>query len=447
MSYSRKDNNTTNYEHPNESNLWELHKAMEYSAAGEPVLRVNNIGGVSYNNAGNISASSDSFGRLRVSQPHTLFDSSLRYGDDSFLWDQRDIGNASSVHLPDESSILMTVSGNGDSVLRETKRVFSYQPGKSLLILSTFVMNQAQPNLIQRVGYYGEKNGIYFEQNDNNLYMVIRKSTSGSVDDISERIPQSEWNIDRLDGNGGQYNLSGQKIDITKAQIWWCDIEWLGVGSVRVGFVINGQFIICHVFHHANIFDKVYMTTATLPCRYEIISNGSSAQMRAICVSVMSEAGYENRSISNTAFTSLLGENLSQTVYRPLVSIRLKSTRLDSVVVPVKYDLLGLQQAAYKYAIILNPTLTNASWTSSGNHSSVEYDISATELSGGTIIDSGIFVGSTKGGSASVSASLVDFSQQLGRTISGVSDIFCVAAIATTNNDDAAASLTWQEHR
>lgn len=159
MSYSRKENNTTNYEHPNESNLWELHKAMEYSAAGEPVLRVNNIGGVSYNNAGNISASSDSFGRLRVSQPYTLFDSSLRHDDDSFLWDQRDIGNASSVHLSDESSILMTVSGNGDSVLRETKRVFSYQPGKSLLILSTFVMNQAQPNLIQRVGYYGEKTG------------------------------------------------------------------------------------------------------------------------------------------------------------------------------------------------------------------------------------------------------------------------------------------------
>ena len=73
-------------------------------------------------------------------------------------------------------------------------------------------------------------------------------------------------------------------------------------------------------------------------------------------------------------------------------------------------------------------------------------EVAATALTGGTVVDRGIFVGSTKGGAASVTASVVDFSQQLGRTIGGVSDIFCVAALATTNNDDAAATLTWQEH-
>lgn len=444
--YDRKANNSTNYIHPNESNLWEVHKAMEYNAAGEPVLRVNNVGGVTYNNTGNISASSDAFGRLRVSQPYTLFDSTLRYGDDSFKWDQVDTGSATSTHLPNESTILMTVSGDGDESIRETKRVFSYQPGKSLLVLSTFVMAPAQAQLRQRVGYFGASNGIYFEQDGETLYMVIRKSTSGSVDDTSERIPQSQWNVDRLDGNGGQYNLSEVTLDITKAQIWWSDIEWLGVGSVRVGFVVNGQFIVCHIFHHANILDKAYMTTATLPCRYEITSTGASGSMRAICTSVMSEAGYQNSSISRTAFTGITGKNLSQTVFRPLVCIRLKSTHLDSVVVPTKYDLLGLQQAAFKYAIIINPTLTGAVWTSAGATSSVEYDITATALSGGTIVDSGIFVGSNKGGSVSVSSGLVDFTQQLGRTIGGVSDIFCVAALATTNNDDAVGSLTWQEH-
>lgn len=444
--YQRDQNNSTNYIHPNESNLWDLHKAMEYSASGEPVLRVNNVGGVSFNYTGNISGSSDAFGRLRISSPFTLFDSAMRYGDNPFKWDQQDTGNATSTHLPNESSMLMTVSSTGDASIRETKTVFSYQPGKGLLVLITFAMAARQIGLQQRVGYFGAQNGIYFEQDENGLYFVIRKYTEGTVDDTSERVYQSAWNVDRLNGTLGQYNLSGITLDETKTQIWWCDIEWLGVGSVRVGFVLNGQFIVCHIFHHANIFDKVYMTTATLPCRYEIRSTGAAASMRAICTTVMSEGGYINRSTTRTASTALSGKELSSTVARPLVAIRLKSTRLDSVVVPTKYDLLGLQQAAFKYLLIINPTLTGAVWTSAGADSNVEYDITATALTGGTIIDSGIFVGGNKGGTASISNQDVDFSQQIGRFLDGTSDVFVLAAQATTNNDDAVGSLTWQEH-
>jgi hypothetical protein len=420
--------------------------AMDYSASGEPLLRVNNVGGVSYNDAGNISASIDAFGRLRVSNPFTLFDGSQRYRDDEFKWNQVDTGAATSVFLPNESTMLMSVSGTGDSAVRQTKQVFSYQPGKSLLTLTTFVMNAPTVGLRQRVGYFGAQNGVYFEVDGTNINLVIRKYTSGTVDDTTEKIPRSQWNGDKMDGLGGQSNISGVTLDVTKAQIFWCDVEWLGVGSVRCGFVINGQFIVCHIFHHANILDKVYMTTASLPVRYELTSTGAAGAMRAICSTVISEGGYSNRSQSRAAGTALTGKNLITSAYRPLVCIRLKSANIDSIVVPTKFDLYGLQLAAFGYRVILNPTLTDASWTSAGNNSSVEYDLSATALSDGTVIDQGIFVGSNKGGTASVSSSDVDFSNQLGRTISGVSDIWCLAAIATTNNDDAVASVSWQEH-
>jgi hypothetical protein len=420
--------------------------AMDYSASGEPLLRVNNVGGVSYNDAGNISASIDAFGRLRVSNPFTLFDGALRYRDDRFKWDQVDTGNGVSTFLPNESSVIMTVSGNGDSAIRQSKQVFSYQPGKSLLTMATFVMNTPTAGLRQRVGYFGERNGVYFEIDGTDINLVIRKYTSGSVDDTTEKINRSTWNGDKMDGQGGQSNISGVTLDLTKVQIFWCDVEWLGAGSVRCGFVINGQFIVCHIFHHANIFDKVYMTTASLPVRYELSSTGAAGTMRAICSTVISEGGYSNRSQSRAIGTSLTGKNLSQTEYRPLVCIRMKSTNIDSVVVPAKFDLYGVQLAAFGYRVILNPTLTDASWTSAGDNSSVEYDLSATALSGGIVIDQGIFVGSNKGGAASVSGNDVDFSQQLGRTIAGVSDIWCLAAIATTNNDDAVASVSWQEH-
>lgn len=439
-------NNSTDYEHPQETNLLNVHKAMDYSAAGEPLIRVNNVGGVTYNDAGNISASMDAFGRMRVSNPYTLFDGALRYSDNPFKWDQADTGLATSSFLPNESSILMSVSGNGDSSIRQSKQVFSYQPGKSLLTMTTFVMNTPTAGLRQRVGYFGAQNGVYFEVDGTAINLVIRKYTSGSVDDTTEKIAQASWNGDRLNGQGGQHNISGVTLDVTKAQIFWCDVEWLGVGSVRCGFVINGQFIVCHIFHHANILNKVYMTTATLPVRYELTSTGAAGTMRAICSTVISEGGYVNRSQSRAIGTSLTGKNLSDTVYRPLVCLRMKSANIDSIIVPAKFDLYGLQQAAFVYRIILNPTLTDASWTSAGTNSSAEYDISATALTGGTVVDQGIFVGSNKGGAASVSSSDVDFSQQLGRTIAGVSDIWCLAAIATTNNDDAVASVSWQEH-
>jgi hypothetical protein len=442
-----RNQNSTSYVHADESNLLNLHKAMDYSASGEPLLRVNNVGGVSYNDAGNISASMDAFGRMRVSNPFTLFDGALRYRDDEFKWNQVDTGAGVSTFLPNESSVLMSVSGNGDSAMRQSKQVFSYQPGKSLLTMATFVMNAPTTGLRQRVGYFGAQNGVYFEVDGVDINLVIRKYTSGSVDDTTEKIPRSQWNGDRMDGQGGQGNISGVTLDVTKSHIFWCDVEWLGVGSVRCGFVINGQFIVCHIFHHANIFDRVYMTTASLPVRYELSSTGAAGTMRAICSTVISEGGYSNRSQSRAVGTSLTGKNLSQAVYRPLVCIRLKSANIDSIVVPTKFDLYGLQLAAFGYRVILNPTLTDASWTSAGSNSSVEYDLSATALTGGTVIDQGIFVGSNKGGTASVTGNEVDFSNQLGRTIAGVSDIWCLAAIATTNNDDAVASVTWQEHQ
>jgi hypothetical protein len=543
----RNESNSTNYQHPQESNLLNIHKAMDYDAAGKPVLRVDigsdiNINGdvnipgtvtvnstpedpvhnhitevgtsgilttpympvggtvelgastlsalenttvtisgtptvnigtipeveikndtgnpipVSKNTATNSDTNpiyvkgtsdtsffaptqSDAFGRLRVSNPYTLFDGGTRYFDNTYKWDQVDTGAVTSSFLPNESSILMNATGAG-SAIRQSKQVFSYQPGKSLLVLLTFVMNVPTTGVTQRAGYFGAENGVYFEVAGTTKNLVIRKYTSGSVDDTTEKFPQSSWNGDKLDGTGA----SGITLDVTKAQIFWTDIEWLGVGSVRCGFVMNGQFIVCHSFHHANILSKVYMTSACLPLRYELISTGPAATMRAICSTVMSEGGYSNRSFTRAIGTALTGKDLSASVYRPLVCLRMKATALDSIVVPTAFDVYGLQQAAFAYRVILNPTLTNANWTSADADSTVEYDLSATALSGGKVVTQGIFVGSNKGGSAQVSANEIDFSQQLGRTIAGVSDIWCLAAIATTNNDDAVGVVNWQEH-
>ena len=199
----------------------------------------------------------DAFGRARVSNPFTLFDSFHRYSDNGKFATATNGGSSTATFNANQGLIDLNIgTASGDYVYRESKRVFAYQPGKSLLVLTTFTMNAAKANLRQRVGYYGDNNGYYLELNGSNIRFVERSSVTGSV--VNTLVEKSNWNIDKLDGTGP----SGITLDISKAQILFTDLEWLGLGTVRMGFVINGNFIHCHSFHHANIITTTYITTA-----------------------------------------------------------------------------------------------------------------------------------------------------------------------------------------
>jgi hypothetical protein len=383
--------------------------------------------------------SADAFGRTRISAPITLFDSQNRYAKSSDF-DESLSGSATCTHAVNESSVLLNVtSASGDEVVRETKRVFAYQPGKSLLSMNTFVMPATHANVRCRVGYFGLQNGVYFERSGTELRMVRRTYTSGGV--VNNVVAQSSWNGDKLDGTGP----SGYTLDSTKAQIFWQDFEWLGVGSVRTGFVINGLFIVCHTFHHANILALVYMTTAILPLRYEITNTGAtdgSRTMKQICSTVISEGGYEKRVPLQTARRTSAAS--VGTTLVPLVSIRLDSARLDSVVIPDGYSALPVASASTEFEIqlIRNATLTSASWaqTTSDN---VEFDISATAVSGGTIVDS-VYTKESNLTSASVSNNReYNFSMQLGRTLAGVSDTYTIAARTLSGTQSALATFSF----
>jgi hypothetical protein len=421
---------------------------MDYSAAGEPLLRVNNVGGVSYNDAGNISASMDAFGRMRVSNPFTLFDGTQRYRDDEFKWDQVDTGAATCEFLPNESTMLMTVVGNGDSAVRQTKQVFSYQPGKSLLTMMTFAMNTPTLGLRQRVGYFGAQNGFYVQLDGSTLSFVERSSVTGSV--VSSPVVQSSWNGDKLDGTGP----SGLTLDITKSQILWMDLEWLGVGSVRLGFVINGRFVLCHTFHHANLVASTYITTASLPLRYEITNTGAtsgSSTLKQICSTVISEGGYQLNGAQQAAFTPILDPYTLVTAgtYYPVVSLRLKSTRLDAIAVLTALSFLPTEANDYNWQVRAGCTTANGSWGNVDANSSVEYNLTGTSVSGGRILASG-FVKSTSTVGPSIDIlkeALFRFQLERNTFTTTPSELSFVAATSGsgTVNKDVFASMDWEE--
>lgn len=387
------------------------------------------------------ATSLDAFGRLRIAQPYTLFDSQNRYQKDPQFSEELTTGGTAT-YVADESSVdLAVTTTSGSKVIRQSSRVFPYQPGKSLMVLATFVMNSGKENLRQRVGYFNAANGVFFQVSGTTKSFVLRTNTSGSPSD-TRTVNQADWNGDKLDGNGE----SGLTLDITKAQILYMDFEWLGVGSVRCGFVINGTFIVCHTFNNANEIDKVYMQTAILPIRYEIENTGTTASastLTQICSSVISEGGYDQKAIPQWArrTTTLTGVT---TTFVPIVSIRLKSTSLGAVVIPSVYHAIPIGSILdYEVVLVKNPTLTGASWAS--NSTNVEFDVASTGLTGGTIVDLDYVSGSNQGSGVVSTGESYNFDLQLGSSLAGVSDIYTLAARTISGTDDIIGSMSYYD--
>ena len=416
---------------------------------------IQDTSNVSFNNPLPVAFSPlqmDAFGRIRVSQPFTLFDHFHRFSEDRKMVNYTSNTASSNFDINGGLIELRVGSNAGDLIYRESTRVFSYQPGKSLQIMQTFSMSPPKTGLRQRVGYFDTSNGVYLQMDGSNVSMVIRSYVSGTVKETIAL--QDSWNYDPMRGNGP----SRQTLDLSRTQIFFMDIEWLGVGTVRTGFYINGVPRICHMFHHANMpststYDstKPYMTTACLPVRVELentASTGSTSTLHTICTSVLSEGGYELRGrqysvgITNPAAPILLP--VASTLYS-IIAIRLKPSRLGAVVIPNDISVVPTTSGNFYWALIRDGTIETPTWTSVNNDSSVEYTLDGGIVTGGVVMRSG-YISATNQGASAISLQGTSFRFQLERnSFTSTPFTFIVAASSDGPNDNLLASIDWEE--
>ena len=393
----------------------------------------------------------DAFNRLKVANPFTLFDSQQRYQRND-KWDIFGVTGGTASYAVTESAVKLSVNTTvGSKVTTETKRVFPYQPGKSLLVLNTFAMNTPKEGLRQRIGYFGitggatsgtPYNGVYLQQDGLTLSICL---ASGSLS-TTTTVNQSQWNGDKFDGTG----VSSRTLDVTKGNIFWSDIEWLGVGDVRCGFFVDGKPVVAHTFHNDNINPTAYMTTAVLPLRYELentTAQAAGSTLTQICSSVISEGGYEgfSRRYNVTHRGVTLSGLTTAGVQYPIIALRLNQNRLDSVIVPSNISAIVQETTNNKpdtvqYRILLNPTLIGGSWVTHYN-GNVDHNTTATAISGGTDIIGGYISSS---GAFSVS-DINDFNFQLGRTQTGVSDVIVLTMTPVYDGAKICADFSWFE--
>jgi hypothetical protein len=267
----------------------------------------------------------DAFGSLQVSQKHSVGNYIYDYDLLPSFFETSISGSATITYESASVGALLSNSGvDGDLVQRTTHLYHVFQPGASQLIMMTTAMGDTgKANLVRRWGYYDDQDGLFFELSGTTMNVVKRSSTSGV--EVETRIPQSSWNIDKVDGSKDQENLSLFTLDPSMNNIYWVDFQWLGAGRVRYGVNIDGQRIAVHEFNHANNAPRTYMRSGKLPIRYEQINSGtvgSTSEMRFFCSTVATENPFRPRTQTSFA-ASLPNEALPGNLFNKIVHPRL----------------------------------------------------------------------------------------------------------------------------
>jgi hypothetical protein len=134
--------------------------------------------------------------------------------------------------------------------------------------------------------------------------------------------------------------------------------------------------------------------------------------------------------------------------YYPIVSLQLKSTNLDGIAILTALSILGINSnpCSVAWRVIRNGTLTSPSWTPGSADGSVEYDTSATGVSGGTIMAQG-YIGITNQASQTIDVlKEALFKFQLQRNgLTSTPEPLTIAMSASVNTVDALASMDWEE--
>ncbi len=382
--------------------------------------------------------------RLKISPYQTVFFNTFQYGKESDVWDEKIVGVGTATWNQYGSNIILQVGSTaGSKVIRQTKNVMRYIPGRPSALTFAIRLETPQVGIRRRFGLFDDYNGAYFEDNGGTYSYVIRTSTSGIT--TERRVGRNEWNGEKFDGNG----WTGVTADPTKQQMISINYEWYGGGTVEFNWLMKGETIRSHTFDHSNVIDRVWCSTPFLPIRCEIenitgvagthrLYQGSNSLIQDGNADKLGTLLSQSNPITGTTMP------LANTFY-PIVSLRLKSSALQAVMLLRSLQAVTNDNTNVYWRLLQNATLTNPVWTNHPDPDSfVQYDTSATAVSGGRDILSGFVV---SGGSDLTEVDrLADL--QLGRSgIGTVSDTFTLACASPNVNKAALAVLNWIEQR
>jgi len=333
----------------------------------------------------------DPFGALRVTQYQPVF--SVKPLSVSII-DDRTFTSGSSAITVEKGEYKLTNPG-GETCRLETSQRGRYQPGL-VGVPGVGARRTTEPTgtTTYWIGYFDTENGFGFKEDANGLYTFVRRD---GVEIFTQ--PRSEW-IDPLDGTGP----SGRKVDLLDGKIVRLPFLWYGYGTLTMAIIApdddgveDDELIPVSRFRPR---ERTSLINANLPISVEITGdNAGEIYVGGRQYGVFGKLNLRRR-ISGELRT---GQSVDDT-WTPLISARVRQTDpWDSV--PLQVAGVGLSSdSSIDWYIVVGGTLNGASWNVSQfsqGDSSVEFDTSATDITGGEIIAGPSFLTTGTTGNAS----------------------------------------------
>lgn len=147
---------------------------------------------------------------------------------------------------------------------------------------------------------------------------------------IDYRIPQSQFNIDKIDGTG----ISGYNLNINKMQMLGISWSWYGAGFID--FMCrgsDGNMVLVHRMPQNNVNDEAYMRSGNMVVRYQSINESVRDRLAAnVAVGDTSITVADVRRFPNTGGTVYIdNELISYTATSTVANTLLNCSRAASL--------------------------------------------------------------------------------------------------------------------
>lgn len=380
------------------------------------------------------SVNLDAFQRLRVSEVTSLLEVKHVHDKLPLIVNEVTAGTATSIYDEPNAQVIMSTSANNDYVIRQTTSRAIYQPGKGQIFEASFSNFQLQINVIKRLGYYTTTTSAPY----NSVVDGILLESNGQTNQISFQIWKSGTTIYSSSTSSWlttDYNVNS--IDWSKTQLMFVDFQWLGVGRVRFGLVIDGRVKIFATNSGTNNLSTIYMTAPNQPIRYEIRQVGAgSGTFNMICSQVSLEGSLNRlqQSLGLTQFGNIQATTAG--LKYPLIGYRVGNGYEGANITLSDIQSLNTttpSKSDYYITVELNPTLSSSAVFTAVTDTAIAYS-SAT---GQTVTTSGYVLATFLGSGGGTQVDNFQFEDNVirpGIRVNGTYDEVWVCVVSEGNN-------------
>lgn len=385
----------------------------------------------------NDSQITDAMSRLRTSTFRNVLGVSALHDKSPLVIDEVTAGLGESSTLLANTVRMASSASNGSMIIRQSKHYAPhYYGGTSMaLVAGTLTTDPAASNVRTRIGVFDDNasvtlpdvgphgNGLFFQWDAaTGIACGYRTNIGGSQ--VDQIVPQNEWNQDLLIDSGSVGYTLTPSNDTTYV-FQWCTHDPTRIA--RVGVMAGGTVKFVHHFTSSNV--PGMFGHPALPVRWELKHAAdlgavpSAVNMIQGSASVMTDVDGQLPRRIFSQDNGTLFKTLAAAGEVPLFSLRLAAAYARAKIHPKKLSLVNSQQGAIaKWSLVLNPTLTGATWASTDPGLSwAEYTNTETAYSGGLVVGSGFVVGA--------GVTEVDISDQiaaLSSRMTGITDVLTV---------------------